>query len=71
MLALGVLSNGKFGVYPYDLFGFGSGLLISAQFDVSDCQVYVSEDTIRVFLERLFIRSDSLLIPAYITVRAS
>ena len=71
MYALGVMSQGKFGVYSYDLFGFGSSLLLSTQFDVSDGHAYVSEDIVRVFLERLFIRSDSLLIPAYIAVAAS
>ena len=63
--------QGKFGVYSYDLFGFGSSLLLSAQFHVSDGQAQVSEDIVRILLESLFILSDSLLIPAYSAVSVS
>ena len=68
MYALGVMSQGKFGVYSYDLFSCGSSLLLSTQFDVSDGHFYVSEDIVRILLERLFILSDSLLIPFYYAV---
>jgi len=65
------MSHGKFGVYPDDLFGLGSGLMLSTQFDVIDSQSYVSEEVVRVFLERLFIRSDRLLISAQFAVETS
>jgi len=58
-------------VYPDDLFGLGSGLMLSTQFDVIDSQSYVSEEVVRVFLERLFIRSDRLLISAQFAVETS
>jgi hypothetical protein len=64
------MSHGKFGVYPYDLFGLVSGLMLSTQFDVIDSQSYVSEEDVRVFLERFFIRSDRLLIPTPFAVEA-
>jgi len=64
------MSHGKFGVYPYDLFGSGADLMLSTQFDVSDSQSYVSEEVVRVFLERLFIPSDRLLMPTHFAVEA-